>query len=407
MKISGIVVEYNPLHNGHTYHINKTKELTNCDGLIAIMSGNFNQRGIPSVIDKWNKTSMALNSGVDLVLELPVIYSLSSAEFFSFGAISLLHNLGVVDSICFGSELGDISTLLTISKVLIEEPLEFKNELKSFLDLGIPFPKARSLALLDYLNLNNLSTTNHIDHILSSSNNILGMEYIKSLTKLNSSIVPYTIKREGASYNSNSLNNVFSSATAIRNFLKASVTLKDLTNHVPEGVFTILNELRSKNYNFTFDYMMFPYIKYLNSISSSDSLSNIPDANEGLYNKIRKNLFLYSNYDDVIAATKSKRYTYTRISRILCQYFVGFHNYNTLELRKSPCSYARVLGFNSTGIKILKSMKANSNIPIYTKFPKELNESLALDLKSTQAYSIINPSINYNDDYLISPINKM
>lgn len=130
MKISGIIVEYNPLHNGHLFHINKTKELTNSDLVIAVMSGNFNQRGIPSIIDKWTKTKLALENGVDIVFELPAVYALSSAEFFSHGAVSLLNSLGVVDSICFGSEAGDITLLETIAEVLVHEPEEYKQLLK-------------------------------------------------------------------------------------------------------------------------------------------------------------------------------------------------------------------------------------------------------------------------------------
>ena len=156
MNISGIIVEYNPLHNGHLYHINKTKELTNCDALICVMSGNFAQRGIPSTIDKWTKTKMALNNGVDLVIELPAIYSVSSAEFFSYGSVSLLNSLGIVNNICFGSEHGDINDIYTISNVLRNEPIEFKLLLKTYLSKGIGYPLARANALYDYLiNSNN------------------------------------------------------------------------------------------------------------------------------------------------------------------------------------------------------------------------------------------------------------
>ena len=151
MNISGIIVEYNPLHNGHVYHINKTKELTNCDVLICVMSGNFTQRGIPSSIDKWTKTKMAINNGVDLVLELPTIYSVSSAEFFAQGAISLLNSLGIVDNICFGSEHGDINDICNISNILLKEPAEYKLLLKTYLSKGITYPLARAKALYEYL----------------------------------------------------------------------------------------------------------------------------------------------------------------------------------------------------------------------------------------------------------------
>jgi predicted nucleotidyltransferase len=404
MNISGIIVEYNPLHNGHLYHINKTKELTNCDALICVMSGNFAQRGIPSSIDKWTKTKMALNNGVDLVLELPTVYSASSAEFFSDGAVSLLNSLGIVNNICFGSEHGNINEIYTISKILLQEPMEFKLLLKTNLSKGIGYPLARANALFDYLISSNIDISNQLTNdFLNSSNNILGIEYCKSLIKLNSSIKPYTLKREGAAYNSNSLHSEFSSATAIRKFVKENGSLTELEGHVPSSVLAELLDLYSKNYTFTFEDSMFPYIKY-KSFSSKNSLVNLPDVSEGLDNKIIKSLQNNLNYSSAILDMKSKRYTYTRLSRILCQYFIGFDSFDTKKLRSLPCPYARVLGFNSTGKSILKSIKTNSNIPLYSKVPAAPNETLQLDIQATKSYSLINSSVAHNSDYLISPI---
>ena len=404
MNISGIIVEYNPLHNGHVYHINKTKKLTNCDALICVMSGNFTQRGIPSIIDKWTKTKMALNNGVDLVIELPSVYSVSSAEFFSLGAVSLLNSLGIVDNICFGSEHGDINDLYNISNILLEEPIEFKTLLKEYLSKGIVYPLARANALYDYLINSDIKTSNLLlGDFFNSSNNILGIEYCKSLIKLKSSITPFTLKREGGMYNSNLMQNEFSSATAIRKFIKEDGSLTKLAGHVPSSVLNELENLYTRNYKFTFEDSMFPYIKH-KSATSKNSLVNLPDATEGLDNRIIKalqnNLDYYSSMVDI----KSKRYTYTRISRILCQYFVGFDNFDTEKLRSLPCPYARILGFNSNGKSILKSIKSNSSIPLYTKLPKELSETLQLDIQSTRAYNVINNSIGPNSDYLISPI---
>lgn len=404
MKISGIIVEYNPLHNGHLFHINKTKELTNSDLIIAVMSGNFNQRGIPSIVDKWEKTSMALNNGVDIVLELPAIYSLSSAEFFSYGSVSLLNSLGIVDSICFGSEAGDIDFLKEVSDLLVEEPPLFKSLLKEELDKGLPFPKARSSALIHCLNKKNYYKEEDLANHLNSSNNILGVEYLKSLKKLHSNIIPYTIKREGGDYNSTSLNNIFSSATAIRKSLKSNALMEELVSHVPSSVYENMVELKNRNYSFPFDYMMYPYIKYKAMTSKKNFFELIPDASEGLHNKILATIKDAKDYEHCIEMIKSKRYTYTRVSRILCQYFLGFYEYNTLEMRKAPCPYARILGFTKHGAMALKSMKNNSSIPIYSKLPKDLNPTLKLDLQCTRGYSILNPSISAMEDYLQSPI---
>ncbi|MGH4050515.1 MAG: nucleotidyltransferase [Clostridium sp.] len=404
MNISGIIVEYNPLHNGHVYHINKTKEITNSDALICVMSGNFAQRGIPSSIDKWTKTRMALNNGVDLVIELPSIYSISSAEFFSFGAVSLLNSLAVVDNICFGSEHGDINDISTISNLLYEEPHQFKSLLKTYLDAGNGYPVARANALSDYFKNADTNISNLLlSDFLKSSNNILGIEYCKSLIKLNSSISPYTLKREGASYDSNLLGNKFSSASAIRKFLKDNGSLTELEAYVPSSVLYEIQKLYSKNEKFIFEDSMFPYIKY-KSACSKNTLVNLPDVSEGLDNRIIKSLQNNNRYSTAIEGIKSKRYTYSRISRILCQYFIGFDNFNTKKLRSMPCPYARILGFNSNGKSILKSIKSNSSIPLYTKIPKKLNDIMRLDIQSTRAYSLLNSNINPNSDYLISPI---
>lgn len=404
MKISGIIVEYNPLHNGHLFHINKTKELTDSNIVIAVMSGNFNQRGIPSVIDKWTKTKLALQNGVDIALELPAVYALASAEFFANGAVSLLNSLGVVDSLCFGSESGDISLLDTIAEVLVNEPEEYKNSLKSELDKGLLFPKARSLALIDYLSTR--SNYNQEDLIvqLNSSNNILGIEYIKSLKRLNSTITPYTLKREGGSYNSSKLNNIFSSATSIRQALKDNHDLSNLKNHVPPIVYEEFMTLSDETYTFPFDDMMYSSIRYKSLTSRINYFEQLPDVSEGLHNKILSSLKESTTYEECISSIKSKRYTYTRISRILCQYYLGFHTYDIVNMRKAPCPYARILGFTQKGSSALKSIKKNCSIPLYSKLPKEAPEALELDLQCTRGYSILNPSIRHNEDRLRSPI---
>jgi predicted nucleotidyltransferase len=404
MNITGIITEYNPLHKGHLHHIKKTKEVTNCDAIICIMSGNYVQRGIPAIIDKWTRTKMALLSGVDLVIELPVVYSLSSAEFFSFGAISLLNNLGSVNNLCFGSEVGNSKLLFKIAEILYREPEIYKDSLRRYLKSGLPFHGARSLALKEYISaLDTSDDFNDIDSILSTSNNILGIEYCKSLIKLNSSITPYSIKREGANYNNSELSDIFSSATAIRKHLRNSKNILTLKEHLPESTYYLIQNLLDTGYNFTYDEYMYPYIKY-KSYERGFDISNIPDVSEGLDNKIRKALSQSNSLHNAIELTKSKRYTYTRISRILCQYYIGFEKYDTGILRTDKASYGRILGFNETGAKVLHQMKKNADIPMYTKIPRQKNEHMSLDIISTQKYSIINNLVNYNDDFLVGPI---
>lgn len=405
MNITGIVVEYNPFHKGHLYHIQKTREITQCDGIVAVMSGNFVQRGIPAVIDKWTRTKMALMNGVDLVIELPSLYSLSSAEFFSNGAVSILNNLGIVNNLCFGSEYGSTDLLNYISNIYIEEPIEFKKYLKENLNLGLAYPDARSKALIKFIkngknkNLSDLS----INEIISSPNNILGIEYCKSLRKLKSSIKTFSIKREGSSYNSTCLESNFSSATSIRKYIKYNKNLEGIKPYVPENIYELLLILKSHKYNFVFEDSMLSFLKY-KSILYGSSIEKLPDVSEGIHNRIYKFLNKSGDFNELITSVKTKRYTYTRISRILCQFFIGFENFNTYELRKITCPYARILGATGKGIEILKLAKSKASIPIYTKLPKNLNEVLSLDIQSTKAYSLLNSSVNAASDHLISPI---
>lgn len=405
MNITGIVVEYNPFHKGHLYHLQKTKKLTNCDAIIAVMSGNFTQRGVPAIVDKWNRAKMALMNGVDLVLELPSIYSISSAEFFSYGAVSLLNSLGVVNNICFGSEYGNVDVLNYIAKILIEEPYEFKQLLKDKLNVGLSYPDARAQSLQKFiLNYNSHNLLNlNFEEILYSSNNILGIEYCKSLLKLKSKITPFSIKREGASFNSVSLEHEFSSATSIREHIKLNKNLYELKKYLPENVYDLLISLKNSGYTFTFENSMLPYIKYKYTMHK-DIIKNLPDVSEGIENRIYKFLYEAEDFNSLISLIKTKRYTYTRINRILCEFFIGFENFDIFELRKNPCPYARVLGFNNKGLEILRLTKHNSSIPVYTKLPKDPNTILALDILGTKVYSLLNKSVHPNSDYLISPI---
>lgn len=408
MNVTGIVVEYNPFHKGHLYHIKKAREVTKSEGIIAVMSGNFVQRGQPAIIDKWNRTKMALENGADLVLELPVVYSLSSAEFFAHGAISLFNNLGITDNICFGSELGQIEPLLFIAQILNSEPDRFKALLKEQLSKGASYPAARNKALLDFLTHLDIKSVNldsiNLDDILKSPNNILGIEYCKSILNLKSSIKPFSIERIGEKYNDTSLNHDISSSTAIRKYIEGNSSITGLKEFLPGSVYCLLEKLQKGQYEFVFNNSMLKYIKYKYFSNKTNLIKNIPDVSEGIENRIFKFLNGSNSMKELIDKAKTKRYTYTRISRILCQFFIGFENWNTEAMRKAECPYARVLGFNSVGLKILKEAKSKCSIPIYTKLPSNVKNSLALDVQSTKMYSLLNKNINPMSDYLISPI---
>ena len=399
MKITGLITEYNPFHNGHLYHLNSGKRDTNCQGVISIMSGNYMQRGNPAMIDKWNRAKMAVLNGVDLVIELPLIYSLASAETFAFGACNILNSTNVVDYLYFGSEEGNIEDLSSIASLLINEKEDFKNSIKEYLDLGLPYHTARANTICKILK------DDKYKNILNNSNNILSIEYLKALKKLNSSIVPLTLKREGSNYNDNNLHSSLSSATSIRKVFKENLDINLLSNSLPEESFNLIKSLKDTKYSFVFDESFFPYLKY-KLLTEGNNIVKLQDVSEGIENKILKEIVNSNSLDELISKVKSKRYTYTRINRILTSFFIGLDNYNLKELYKEEPKYIRPLAFNETGRKILKLIKENSDIKIITKVGNNdiNNPCLSLDILGTKSYSLLNKSINPLDDYLKSPI---
>lgn len=399
MNITGIITEYNPFHLGHELHLKNSKKITNCDGVICVMSGNFVQRGLPALTDKWTRTKMALEAGVDLVVELPTLFATSSAEFFAFGAVSLLNSLNIVDNLCFGSECGDIDLIKKLSEIIVNEPQEFKEYLKELLKDGLPFPKARSKALMKYLEGTNFKIDfSYLETVLNSSNNILAIEYCKSLYKLKSSITPFTIKRLGADYNKEELSkNEIASASAIRKSIYTS-NIEESLEFMPTYSYEIL-----KNSSFSSLDKMFDLVKYA-IVSNPNILKEIPEASEGIDNKIVQNIGKANSLDELINLCKSKRYSYTRLNRILCHVLLCVDN-ELLSLRKSPPKYIRILGFNNKGREILKEIKQNSEINIVNKLSKSKPDPLLnFDIKATNIYSLLNPSVKINSDYLNSPI---
>lgn len=400
MNITGIITEYNPFHNGHKFHLEESKKQTKSDGTICIMSGNFVQRGGPAIIDKWKRTELALNNGVDLIIELPTFYAVSSAEFFAKGAVSILNSLNIVNNLFFGSEIGDAKALSEIAKVLVSEDERFQNILKENLSLGLTFAKAREKSLIEYLN------SSEINNIITSSNNILGIEYIKAILKLNSSINPVALKREGSNYNDKSLSQTFSSATSIREVLKNKSNIEDLKNIIPLESYEVFSKLQEQDYRFTFEEEMFKYIKYKIQ-TNCVNFNNLYEVTEGLDNKIIKEISSSNSLHEFILKIKSKRYTYSKISRILTHIYLGLDNDDFKDIANENNLYVRVLGFNKTGREILSLIKANSSIPLITKVPRFTNNPLLkFDLQATACYSLLNDKVNPFNDYLQSPIIK-
>lgn len=419
MKILGLIVEYNPFHNGHLYHLNKSKEITNSTHTIAVMSGHFLQRGEPALFDKYTRAQMAVNNGVDLVIELPTLFSSQSAELFSFGAISTLNSTNVVDCISFGSEVGNIDILYKISNLLINEPYEFKVNLKKYLDEGYLFPKARSKALFEYINDSNLIDIceDEIFNILNSPNNILGIEYIKSILKLKSSIKPYTITRIKSDYNSKEIQSDICSATAIRESFKNTLNISNIENVVPYNTYKIIDDKISNKFYPVFDE---DFYNVLSSIIIRDD--NILDlyfeVNEGIENKILDNVFKSNSLYELQMNIKSKRYTLTKIKRTLNNIMLGIKKDEILNIKSiNKLPYIRVLAFNNKGREILKKIKTNSDISIINKLSKLnsndeiMNLILSYDIKATNLYNLVYYKKNKNllkgpMDYYTSPIYK-
>ena len=389
-KVVGIIAEYNPFHNGHLYHLQKSVQDTGSSYSVAIISGNFTQRGSTSLVNKWAKAEMAIKNGIDLVIELPVLYSISSAENFAEGAIKILDSLKVVDYLSFGSESGDISTLNTIVDVLYKEPKAYKNILSHELSKGLSFPKARENALLMYLN-----DIRRFSNVLSSPNNILGIEYLKALKKLKSPITPVTVERYNAGYHDTSYNGNVASATAIRNIVKNN-GWDILRKVVPENTFSTLLE-NIKVGHVVPDLSTFEkQIIYNLRKMSLQEIAELPDVSEGLENAIKNAANSCNSVVEFLNIIKSKRYTNTRLQRILLYALLGITK-KDMALSKKATPYIRVLGFNNKGKYLISEIsKANPKLEIITSVKKYMDTSnnknskymLEKDIWATNVYTI-------------------
>ncbi|HHU63891.1 MAG TPA: nucleotidyltransferase [Clostridiales bacterium] len=396
MSVVGMITEYNPFHNGHLFHLTRAKEITGAQYALCVMSGNFVQRGEPAIVDKWARTRMALAAGVDLVIELPVVYTLQSAEGFARGGISLLDALGVVDFICFGSEAGDIQPLKKIAGMLESQPVEYRALLKDYLKLGLSFADARQRAAFDYFE--DKDGHNNPSIHLNSPNNILAIEYIKALMAINSDIYPVTVKRIGAGYDAERLSGPISSATAIRQFLHNGGNLDDtpLNTTLPDFSRDILRTEFEKAKGpvslKAYDQLVLSIIRR----SNPRKLSLLPDVSEGLENKLYGAAFKCGSLDGLLAEAKTKRYAYTRLQRILMNMILGItaREIERFDRQGGP-QYIRILGFNKNSLPLLKMIKMRTRLPIITKAAhykkwgnKALTKMFEKDVLATDIYSL-------------------
>lgn len=409
MITAGIIAEFNPLHKGHEYIINKARALTNADCIIIVMSGNFTQRGDIAIAPKHTRAQSAISCGADLVFELPFSYASSSAEIFAQGAVSLLNALKV-DYIVFGSESGEISDLTNAANILVKETPEFKQILNTGLSEGLSFPAAREKAFLAAGGQKEIFTPN----------NILAIEYIKALIKIKASIKPITIKREGAGYNELELseNEGFISASAFRHNIEATPDSARIADFIKHTLPSACGDLLIREYNQTFPIYnndLMPLLRYC-LLMNGDFLCDFADFSPALaerFNNLREkqgNALFSEGYEKLILSLKTKDMTASRIKRALCHALTGFTTVNSKEAMEialeDTMPYARLLAFNVRGQEFLRLSRKENDLLIITNLGKaqdKLNEAgkqlMYFDILSADIYA----SVIYNKFRYVYP----
>lgn len=403
MNVIGIIAEYNPFHNGHAYQIAHVRKNLHADYIVVATSGDYVQRGEPALLDKYTRARMALSSGADVVLELPVLWSTASAELFADAGISLFEKTGCVNGICFGAESGDLALLRRIADVLADEPADLKASLKYNLKSGSTFPKAREAALLSYFSGSAGQdgalpvSAEALSSLLASPNNILALEYLKALRRRASSITPYLLKREGAAYHETSIRSgaseVPASASAIRHTLfadaagacgnsadRASEDSADgiLRHAMPQEALAILQDYRADFPLLCADDFS-SILGYLLLSSSATQLARTADSSPEFANRMRNQLPYYTSFCSFASRLKSKEMTLTRINRILLHSILGITSSDYAcgnALDKIP--YLRILGFRESAAPLLAALKASAAVPLITR-PSQAPKLLSPD----------------------------
>lgn len=382
-RVAAVIAEFNPFHNGHQYLLNQIRD-EGFEFIIAIMSGNFVQRGEPAIVNKFVRAKTALSAGFDMVLELPTVYSLASANVFASAAVYILNSTSIVDCIFFGSESGDLSYLEYLKN--ITETLNFKKELNRELNKGVSYPKAVECSILKIDRAQNIS-------LLDSPNDILALEYIRALSRLNSKIKPWAIKRIGTGHNALSFTSNIASGSFLRSQLK--VDINNIMPFVPQNVFAILREAYSKGVMPATiqlgERAIFARLRNL----TQEQLKVIAGANEGLENRLIQRLKTATSFEDLLSSVKCKRYTRSRISRLI---FNAFLDIKAKEQLKMP-EYIRVLGVQHAKEVLINLLYKNSKLPIVFNINKINNLNLSIqnallhEARNTDAYSLFLPQI--------------
>lgn len=378
MKIAGIIAEYNPFHSGHKYQIEKTKE-QGATHVVAVMSGSFVQRGDTAICSKWARAKMALENGVDLVIELPAIFALASANTFALGGVFLLNQMNV-QMVSFGSESGDIETLVKTAQYINEA--EASNNISFHLNKGESYPRAREIAVQELFG-------DEYAQIISKANNGLGVEYIRAIQAVNPMLEPFTLKRAQVEHDSGIAGVSIASASFLREWIKQDI--KIIEKYMPHSAFTILQAELAKGFAPVTQVNIEQAMMYRLKTMSSDELALLPDVSEGLENRLCKAAMGATSLNEFFEMAKTKRYTLARIRRIAFCALLGIQKRHQALLPQ----YVRVLGFNKKGTEILAQAKNTAKIPIGTKFADLYEKKplgIDIDVKATDIFSLAQPN---------------
>lgn len=376
MKITGIIAEYNPFHNGHAYQLSKARELTGADYLIVVMSGDYVQRGTPAILEKHSRARFALENGADLVLELPVRFSTASAMDFAAGAVRMLDALNAVTHLCFGSESGNLDALDAAAGILEEEPEIYRSTLRSALKSGASYPAARQKAF-DVCRKEPLFSTVPSD-LLEAPNNILGIEYLRAIRRLHSPIRPVTLTRTSDNYHSARLEHGFASATAVRETLTGPEPER-ISGFVPENILSPLLEAARQNRLLSEEDLSLP-LKYQLLKSTPESLAGYLDVPEALANRIHRQLSEYTGFRQFAELLKTRETTRTKINRSL------LHILLQLDRKPQPLSHLRILGFRKSSAPLLNHLKQHTDLPLVSRLAVLPADAVREDLFASNLY---------------------
>ncbi len=399
MRVAGIIAEYNPLHNGHVHHLEQTRKTTGCDFVMVVMSGDYVQRGEPAIADKFTRTKWALDSGADLVLELPTVCSLASAERFASGGISVLAGTGVLDYLCFGSEEPDVSLLTKSAQILADETPAFKRAIREQLSLGKAYPRARFDAL------ESLGTPSFILAALRSPNSILGIEYIRFLKKYAPEAKPVAIHRVGSDYNSPFLSGTISSATAIREALLNSDALA--YKSMPHSIAKAFSSGSLKPVSLS---SIGTLALYALRKMSLEQLKDLPDVREGFENVLQYNARHSISIDALLAVLKSKRYTLARCKRIVMCALLGITKKHLISATENNSLFIRVLGFRRSARPLVSAIGRSCTHPLIIrradidKCSLEAFNLLELDIRAHDIYALLEGRENILRDFSHPPV---